>query len=88
MKPKRGLWSLTLWSLGDVTLFRRGAHSAAAVRGAMRVDPCGLGRPPGPSSSLSSRSACFFFFLKNNTFIMVKLTLSKAYDLITFDLCP
>ena len=29
-----------------------------------------------------------FFLLKNNTFIMVKLTLSKAYDLITFDLCP
>lgn len=57
----------------------------------MHVDSCGFSRPPGPStegSSLSSRSIFFFLKKKNQTFIMVKLTLFKASDVITFELCP
>lgn len=41
--------------------------------------------PPWRALVCPAGQPVFFFF---NTFIMVKLTLFKAYDLVTFDLCP
>ena len=53
------------------------------------LTPMASATPQGPPwralVCLAGQPVFFFFF---NTFIMVKLILFKAYDLITFDLCP
>lgn len=44
--------------------------------------------PPRRALVCLAGQSFFFFKKKKQTFIMVKLTLFKASDLITFDLCP
>lgn len=55
------------------------------------LTPVASAAPQGPPRrALVCLAGQSFFFLKKKTqtFIMVKLTLFKASDLITFDLCP